>query len=53
MLLDAASLYYRAFYGVPDRRKTPDSPPSNAVRGFLDMVATLVTTYAPTHLAAC
>lgn len=53
MLLDAASLYYRAFYGVPDHRKTPDSPPSNAVRGFLDMVATLVTTYAPTHLAAC
>ncbi|AKT51902.1 5'-3' exonuclease [Arsenicicoccus sp. oral taxon 190] len=53
MLLDAASLYYRAFYGVPDRRKTPDSPPSNAVRGFLDMIATLVQTHRPTHLVAC
>ncbi|WP_409482956.1 5'-3' exonuclease H3TH domain-containing protein [Arsenicicoccus dermatophilus] len=53
MLLDAASLYYRAFYGVPDRRKTPDAPPANALRGFLDMIASLVTTHRPTHLAAC
>ena len=53
MLLDSASLYFRAFYGVPDRRRTPEEPPTNAVRGFLDMIATLVTTHAPTHLVAC
>ncbi|MGZ4782036.1 MAG: 5'-3' exonuclease [Oryzihumus sp.] len=53
MLLDSASLYFRAFYGVPDRRRTPQEPPTNAVRGFLDMIATLVTTHAPTHLVAC
>jgi 5'-3' exonuclease len=53
MLLDTASLYYRAFYGVPDRRASPGAPPNNAVRGLLDMVATLLTTYRPTHLAAC
>ena len=53
MLLDSASLYFRAFYGVPDRRTTPDSLPNNAIRGFLDMIATLVTDHAPTELVAC
>jgi len=53
LLLDSASLYFRAFYGVPDQRRSPDDPPTNAVRGFLDMIATLVTTHRPTHLVAC
>jgi len=53
MLLDSASLYFRAFYGVPDQRRNLDEPPTNAVRGFLDMVATLVATHRPTHLVAC
>lgn len=33
LLLDSASLYFRAFYGVPDQRKDPGEPPTNAVRG--------------------
>ncbi|HEX7536305.1 MAG TPA: 5'-3' exonuclease [Dermatophilaceae bacterium] len=53
MLLDSASLYFRAFYGVPDQRRSPDEPPTNAVRGFLDMLATLIGTHHPTHLVAC
>jgi 5'-3' exonuclease len=53
LLLDSASLYFRAFFGVPDQRSTPDETPTNALRGFLDMVATLVTTHRPTHLVAC
>ncbi|RLK49624.1 5'-3' exonuclease [Microbacterium telephonicum] len=53
MLLDSASLYFRAFYGVPDTVEAPDGRPVNAVRGFLDMIAKLVTTYEPTHLVAC
>lgn len=53
LLLDAASLYYRAFYGVPDRRRDPADPPTNAVRGLLDMIATLATQHAPTGLVAC
>ncbi|MGN6415313.1 5'-3' exonuclease [Flexivirga sp.] len=53
MLLDSASLYFRAFYGVPDRRATPDAMPNNAIRGFLDMIATLVHDHAPTELVAC
>ncbi len=53
MLLDSASLYFRAFYGVPDQRRSPEEPPTNAVRGFLDMIASLVGTHRPTHLVAC
>jgi len=53
MLLDSASLYFRAFYGVPDQRSSDTEPPSNAVRGFLDMMASLLDKYRPTHLVAC
>jgi 5'-3' exonuclease len=53
MLLDSASLYFRAFYGVPDTVKAPDGSPVNAIRGFLDIITKLVTTYRPTHLIAC
>ncbi len=53
MLLDTASLYFRAFYGVPDTVTAPDGRPVNAARGLLDMIAKLVTTYEPTHVVAC
>ena len=53
MLLDSASLYFRAFYGVPDTVKDSEGRPVNAARGFLDMIAKLVTAYEPTHLIAC
>ncbi|MBT8797091.1 5'-3' exonuclease [Microbacterium flavum] len=53
MLLDTASLYFRAFYGVPDSVKAPDGRPVNAARGLLDMIAKLVTTYEPSELIAC
>ncbi|MBD3757545.1 MULTISPECIES: 5'-3' exonuclease [Microbacterium] len=53
MLLDTASLYFRAFYGVPDTVRAPDGTPVNAARGLLDMIAKLVATYEPTHLVAC
>jgi 5'-3' exonuclease len=53
MLLDTASLYFRAFFGVPDSIKAPDGTPVNAVRGLLDFIARLVGDYQPTHLACC
>jgi 5'-3' exonuclease len=53
MLLDAASLYFRAFYGVPTSVTTPDGRPINAVRGFLDMTARLLTAHGPDRLVAC
>ncbi len=53
LLLDAASLYFRAFYGVPDTVTAPDGTPVNAVRGFTDMVSRLVTERRPARLVAC
>ncbi|HEY6797420.1 MAG TPA: 5'-3' exonuclease [Kineosporiaceae bacterium] len=53
MLLDSASLYFRAFHGVPETITAPDGTPVNAVRGFLDMVSTLVTLRRPHRLVAC
>ncbi|NED54226.1 flap endonuclease, partial [Micromonospora aurantiaca] len=42
MLLDTPSLYFRAFYGVPESVTAPDGTPVNAVRGLIDMIARLV-----------
>lgn len=53
LLLDTASLYFRAFYGVPDSLRSPDGLPVNAVRGLLDFIARLVDVYSPTHVACC
>jgi 5'-3' exonuclease len=53
MLLDAASLYFRAFYGVPESITGPDGTPVNAIRGFTDMVARLITDRRPSRLVAC
>ena len=53
MLLDAASLYYRAFYGVPETITAPDGTPVNAVRGLLDMITRLVRGRSPGRLIAC
>jgi 5'-3' exonuclease len=53
MLLDTASLYFRAFYGLPDTIRRTDGTPVNAVRGLLDMIARLTTDYGATHLVAC
>lgn len=53
LLLDTASLYFRAFYGVPDKVTAPDGSPINAARGLLDIIAKLTTLYEPTHVIAC
>lgn len=53
MLLDTASLYYRAYFGVPDTVRAPDGTPVNAVRGLLDFIARLVQDHRPDSLVAC
>ena len=52
MLLDTASMYFRAFYGVPEI-KAPNGTPVNAVRGLLDFISRLVGEYHPTDLVCC
>src|SRR3990170_2250138 len=52
MLLDTASMYFRAFFGVPEI-KADNGTPVNAVRGLLDFISRLVGDYRPTHLVCC
>ncbi len=53
LLLDSASLYFRAFFGVPDSLKAPDGTPVNAVRGFLDTIGRLIEDRRPARVVAC
>lgn len=53
MLLDSASLWYRAYYGMPDTLLAPDGTPVNAIRGYLDMTARLIGMYSPSRIVAC
>lgn len=53
MLLDSASLWYRAYYGMPDTLLSPDGQPVNAIRGYLDMTSRLISMYAPNRIVAC
>ena len=42
VLIDAASLIYRAFFSTPDSVTAPDGRLMNAAHGFLSMVARLI-----------
>jgi 5'-3' exonuclease len=51
LAIDAPSLYFRAFHGVPESAAQTDAgEPVNAIKGFLDMVASLVRTRRPDRL---
>jgi 5'-3' exonuclease len=51
LLIDGSSMIFRAFFGVPVSIRGPGGQPNNAVRGFLDALARLVTQRRPSHLA--
>lgn len=51
MFVDGSSWIFRAFYGVPTSMRSPDGKPVNAVRGFMDRLATLVVDLNPARLA--
>jgi 5'-3' exonuclease len=53
MLIDAANLYFRAFYALPESITAPDGRPVNAIRGFLDMSAALIERRKPSRWVAC
>ncbi len=53
LLLDGASMWFRSFFGVPSSITSPDGRPVNAVRGFLDSVATVITRHQPGRLVVC
>lgn len=53
LLIDAASLYFRAYFGVPESVIAPHGAPVNAVRGFIDMLARLIFLQRPSRFVAC
>jgi 5'-3' exonuclease len=53
MLLDTPTLYFRAYFGLPESITAPDGMPVNAVRGTVDFISALVTAYRPDRLIAC
>lgn len=53
LLLDGASMWFRSFFGVPSSITAPDGRPVNAVRGFIDSIATLITRERPGRLVVC
>jgi 5'-3' exonuclease len=51
LAVDAPSLYFRAFHGIPESAaKTDAGEPVNAIKGFLDMLASLVRTRRPDRI---
>jgi 5'-3' exonuclease len=50
LLVDAASLTYRAYFSTPDSVRARDGTPINAAHGFLGMVARLVADHDPDRI---
>lgn len=53
LLIDAPSIYFRAFHGVPETVTAPDGTPVNAVRGLIEMVARQIRDLRPDRFVAC
>ncbi|VEG56039.1 5'-3' exonuclease [Mycolicibacterium aurum] len=53
VLLDGASMWFRSYFGIPSSITAPDGRPVNALRGFLDAVATVITRERPGRLVVC
>ncbi|WSE56100.1 5'-3' exonuclease [Mycolicibacterium sp. ND9-15] len=53
VLLDGASMWFRSYFGVPNSITAPDGRPVNALRGFLDAMATVITRERPSRLVVC
>ncbi|MBK8462802.1 MAG: 5'-3' exonuclease [Nigerium sp.] len=53
LLLDTASLYFRAYFGLPDSLRSESGHPVNAVRGLLDFLSRFLVEYSPTDVACC
>ncbi len=53
LIVDTATLYFRAYYGVPTTLVDDQRRPVNAVHGILDMLARLIDQYQPTSMVCC
>ncbi len=46
-------MWFRSYFGVPNSITAPDGRPVNALRGFLDAMATVITRERPRRLVVC
>jgi 5'-3' exonuclease len=46
-------MWFRSYFGVPSSITGPDGRPVNAVRGFLDSLAVVITRHRPSRLVVC
>lgn len=53
LVLDTATLYYRAYFALPETMTAPDGFPNNAVRGTISMLTRLVTRHQTADVIAC
>src|SRR6201995_4578234 len=53
LLLDGASMWFRSYFGVPSSTTSRAGRPVNAVRGFIDSMAVVITQQRPHRLAVC
>ncbi len=53
LVIDAPSVYFRAFHGVPVTVTSPEGEPVNAIRGFLDVLARQVRALGSQAAVAC
>ncbi len=53
LLVDLATVYYRAFYSLPDTMVAPSGLPVNAIRGTLDALMHFSKQYKPANLVTC
>ena len=52
-MIDANSLFYRAFYAIKTQLSTSQGQPTNAVFGFVRMVKKILEEVRPQYLAVC
>jgi len=53
LLIDGPSMWFRSYFGVPSSITAPDGRPVNAVRGFIDSLAVVITQQRPSRLVVC
>jgi 5'-3' exonuclease len=51
LLVDGSSMFFRAFFGIPQTMRAPDGTLVNAVRGSMDNLARYITERRPRHVA--
>lgn len=53
LIVDTATLFFRAYYGVPTSLTDASGRPINALHGLLDMLSRLIGQYSPASVVCC